>query len=66
MLQLSVGANTTCSFADKVSAAYLAGGGRSAQLDADGPVTGQYYRMTGTAGVPTVCRGGNNAVAYIR
>jgi len=63
---LSVGSNTTCSFAYNVRAEYLAAGGRNAQFDAYSPVTGQYYVMTCTPGVPTVCRGGNNAVVYIR
>jgi septal ring factor EnvC (AmiA/AmiB activator) len=63
---LSVGSNTTCSFAYNVRAEYLSAGGRYAQIDAYSPVTGQYYVMTCTPGVPTVCRGGNNAVVYIR
>ena len=63
---LSVGSNTTCSFAYNVRAEYLDAGGRNAQFDAYSPVTGQYYVMTCTPGVPTVCRGGNNAVVYIR
>jgi hypothetical protein len=30
------------------------------------PVTGRSYTMTCVAGIPSVCRGGNNAVVYIR
>jgi len=63
---LSVGSNTSCSFAYNVRAEYLAAGGRDAQIEAYSPVTGRYYVMTCTPGVPTVCRGGNNAVVYIR
>ena len=52
--------------AREFGAEYLDAGGRNAQFDAYSPVTGQYHVMTCTPGVPTVCRGGNNAVVYIR
>jgi hypothetical protein len=63
---LSVGPNTTCSFAVNVQADYLDNGGGSGQFYSFSPVTRQYYLMTCRGGVPTVCRGGNNAVVYIR
>lgn len=63
---LSVGANTSCAFARYVEAALSAAGGGSQTLSVYSPTTGKYYTMTCVAGVPTVCRGGNNAVVYIR
>jgi outer membrane murein-binding lipoprotein Lpp len=63
---LSVGANTSCSFAFNVAAALSDAGGGSRTLSVYSPVTGRYYTMTCVAGIPTVCRGGNNAVVYIR
>jgi hypothetical protein len=63
---ISVGPNTSCAFAfNVVSALYDAGGG-SKTLSVYSPTTGKYYTMTCVAGVPTVCRGGNNAIVYIR
>jgi len=63
---LSVGANTSCAFAAYVEAALSDAGGGSKTLSVYSPTTGKYYTMTCVAGVPTVCRGGNNAVVYIR
>lgn len=63
---VSAGANTTCPFALNVADTYLRSGGGRATVDVYSPVTGQYYAMTCVPGVPTVCRGGNNAVVYIR
>jgi hypothetical protein len=63
---LSVGPNTTCSFALNVQEDYLGNGGGSGQFYSFSPVTQKYYLMTCRAGVPTVCRGGNDAVVYIR
>jgi hypothetical protein len=62
---LSAGANTSCAFAVIVrSGFYEVGSGVS--FPAYSPTTGRIYTMTCTGGVPTVCRGGNNAVVYIR
>ena len=63
---LSVGSNTTCPFAENVRSAWYAAGGGTVTVEAFSPVTHRYYTMYCTAGVPTVCRGGNNAVVYIR
>jgi len=63
---LSVGANTTCAFAVNVRSAFYAAGGGNVSVEVYSPVTGKYYTMYCVAGVPTVCRGGNNAVVYIR
>jgi hypothetical protein len=63
---LSVGPNTTCAFAANVRAAFYAAGGGNVNVDVYSPVTGRYYTMYCVAGVPSVCRGGNNAVVYIR
>jgi hypothetical protein len=63
---LSVGANTSCAFAAYVEAALSDAGGGSRTLSVYSPTTGKFYTMTCVAGVPTVCRGGNNAVVYIR
>jgi cell division septation protein DedD len=63
---VSAGANTTCAFALNVESAYYASGGGYSTVSVYSPVTGLYYTMTCTPGVPTVCRGGNNAVVYIR
>jgi len=63
---LSVGANTTCGFAANVRSAFYAAGGGNVSVEVYSPVTGRYYTMYCVAGVPSVCRGGNNAVVYIR
>lgn len=63
---LSVGSNTTCPFAQNVQSAWYAAGGGTVTVEAYSPVTNRYYTMFCSAGVPTVCRGGNNAVVYIR
>ena len=63
---VSAGPNTTCAFALNVESAYYASGGGYSTVSVYSPVTGLYYGMTCTPGVPTVCRGGNNAVVYIR
>jgi len=63
---LSAGPSTTCAFAFNVENAYFQNGGGSSQFDVYSPITRIFYTMTCTAGVPTVCRGGNNAVVYIR
>jgi hypothetical protein len=63
---VSAGANTTCPFALNVAAEYLTQGGGTISVDVYSPVTAKYYTMSCVAGVPSICRGGNNAVVYIR
>ena len=63
---VSAAPNTTCAFALNVESAYYASGGGYSTVSVYSPVTGLYYGMTCTPGVPTVCRGGNSAVVYIR
>jgi hypothetical protein len=63
---VSAGPNTTCAFALNVAAEYLTQGGGTRTVLVYSPVTNQDYSMSCVAGVPTVCRGGNNAVVYIR
>src|ERR1035437_5420407 len=63
---VSAGPNTTCVFALNVESAYYASGGGYSTVSVYSPVTGLYYAMTCTPGVPTVCSGGNNAVVDIR
>jgi hypothetical protein len=63
---VSAGANTTCPFALNVAYEYLNQGGGDRTVDVLSPVTGKYYTMSCVSGVPTVCRGGDNAVVYIR
>jgi hypothetical protein len=63
---LSAGASTTCAFAYNVENSYYQSGGGYSTFAVYSPVTGLYYTMTCTPGVPTVCRGGNNALVYIR
>lgn len=63
---LSVGPNTSCAFAANVEAAFYSAGGGTSTVEVYSPVTGKYYTMSCVAGVPSACRGGNNAVVYIR
>jgi biotin carboxyl carrier protein len=63
---VSVSPNTSCAFAANVKAAFQDAGGGTSTVDVYSPTTGKYYSMSCVAGVPTVCRGGNNAVVYIR
>lgn len=63
---VSAGPTTSCAFAINVANSYLRSGGGYTMVDAYSPVTGQWYTMTCTPGVPTVCRGGTAAVVYIR
>lgn len=62
---ISAGPNTTCSFARNVVDAYRESGG-SSSIEVYSPVTGETYTMSCTAGVTTVCSGGNNATVYFR
>jgi hypothetical protein len=63
---VSAGPNTTCPFALNVAAEYLTEGGGTRSIVVNSPVTGLDYTMNCVAGVPSVCRGGNNAVVYVR
>lgn len=63
---ISVNGSTTCPFAQNVADAYLSEGGGNRSVSAYSPITNQWYTMSCTAGVTTVCKGGNNAVVYIR
>jgi hypothetical protein len=62
---LSVNSVTSCPFARSVRDAFEASGGAEV-VEAYSPVTGEVYTMTCSRGIPTVCRGGNNAVVTIR
>lgn len=62
---LSVNSVTSCPFARNVRDEYQRTGGASV-IDVYSPVTSQTYTLTCAAGIPTVCRGGNGAVIYIR
>jgi type II secretory pathway pseudopilin PulG len=62
---LSVGANTTCPFAENVEYEYYAEiGSGSGTVTAYSPVTEKLYSMYCTAGEPHECTGGNNATVY--
>jgi hypothetical protein len=62
---ISVNAATSCPFARNVASEYRSSGGSSV-IEVFSPVTQRTYTMSCSGGVPTVCRGGNNAVVYIR
>jgi hypothetical protein len=59
---LSVGPNTSCSFAANVQAEYSRSG--SGWISVYSPVTGKTYSMFCTESSPHVCTGGNNAAVY--
>ena len=59
---LSVGADTTCAFAENVRSAYESTG--PGTVMAYSPVTHKTYSMTCSAGEAVVCTGGNNASVY--
>lgn len=63
---ISVNSTTTCAFAENVASAYRYSNGGTTSVSAWSVVTQQYYSMYCVAGVPVVCRGGTNAVVYIR
>lgn len=63
---ISVNSVTTCTFAHTVVADWRSSGGGNASFWSYSPVTGKNYWMSCSAGTTTVCRGGNNAVVYIR
>ena len=58
--------STSCAFGVNVESAFYAAGAMTNSIQVYSPVTGAYYTMTCVAGIPSVCRGGNNAVVYIR
>jgi hypothetical protein len=60
--ELSVGADTTCVFAEDVRSAYESSG--PGTVIAYSPVTHKTYSMTCSAGDPVVCTGGNRASVY--
>ncbi|HEY0392803.1 MAG TPA: hypothetical protein VGC63_13965 [Solirubrobacterales bacterium] len=63
--ELSVGANTTCAFAENVENDYFSEiGSGSGSVVSYSPVTGKLYTMFCTAGEPHECTGGNNATVY--
>jgi hypothetical protein len=62
---VSVNANTSCPFGLNVAETYRASGGETV-IEVFSPVTDRSYTMTCTGAAPVVCRGGNNAVVYIR
>jgi serine/threonine protein kinase len=55
---LSVGARTTCGFAENVEQAYDATSGGPQTVDAYSPATGVTYTINCTGGTPHVCTGG--------
>jgi Glucodextranase, domain B len=59
---LSVGADTTCAFAENVRSAYEGTG--PGTVMAYSPVTNRTYTMTCSAGAPVVCTGAHNASVY--
>lgn len=61
---LSVNNVTSCPFARRVRRAFEANGASAIRVYS--PVTKTTYTMMCQSGVTTVCRGGNNAVVYIR
>lgn len=62
---VTVNAATSCPFGLNVAETYRASGGETV-IEVFSPVTDRTYTMTCTGAAPVVCRGGNNAVVYIR
>jgi hypothetical protein len=60
--QLTVGADTTCSFAENVRSKYEQEGPGTYEIYS--PVTEKTYSMTCSSGTPVVCTGGNDASIY--
>ena len=60
------GPTTSCAFALNVAAAWLDAPSGATAVDVQSPVTNKTYSMQCEQGNPTVCRGGNDAVVYIR
>jgi cell division protein FtsB len=67
-VNLSVGGDTSCPFAQYVASAYYqSSGGYVTLYDVYSPVTAKYYVMTCVPGTAAeVCTGGINAVVYIQ
>jgi hypothetical protein len=63
---VSVNSVTSCSFAQVVAQQWRNYGGDTSTFEAWSPTTQRYYTMRCVSGLPTVCRGGNNAAVYIR
>jgi len=63
---VSAGGSASCAFALNVASAYYYSGGGTTSVQAYSPVTNQTYVIRCESGVPVVCRGGINAVVYIR
>lgn len=64
---ISVGPNTSCAFARNVYLDWHNSGGGTRTVVTYSPVTNTDYTMNcSSSGVMTTCRGGNNAVVYIR
>ncbi len=62
--QLSVGPDTTCSFAQDVREKYESAGPGTYEVFS--PATEKTYSMTCSPGTPVVCTGGNNASVFFR
>jgi hypothetical protein len=60
--QLTVGPDTTCSFAENVRQKYDQEGPGTYEVYS--PVTEKTYSMTCSSGTPVACTGGNNASVY--
>jgi hypothetical protein len=60
--QLTVGPDTTCSFAQNVHSKYEEEGPGTYEIYS--PVTEKTYSMTCSSGTPVVCTGGNDASVY--
>lgn len=60
--ELTVGPDTTCSFAENVRSKYEQEGPGTYEIYS--PVTEKTYSMTCSGGAPVVCTGGNNAAVY--
>ncbi len=60
--QLTVGPDTTCSFAQNVRSKYEQEGPGTYEIYS--PVTEKTYSITCSSGTPVVCTGGNNASVY--
>jgi hypothetical protein len=70
--RVSAGANTSCAFALVVYTTWWqvngwnVNEGATVDINAHSPTTNTSYAMRCTKGMPTVCRGGNDATVYIQ
>jgi len=62
---ISVNSSTSCPFAQNVAEEYRSSGG-SSLIEVYSPVTKTTFTMSCSGSGPVICRGGNNAVVYIR